>query len=287
MPAVSGCPPPLNLNSMPVSEPGNKQHFDEDCSIDASTRRPSTSSCASENDLSSPTAECMKKMLAEVFDSDDEGQYVAPEPEPEQDICRPFNPRTPEWSPAASPRVCDWQPSPMVQPSPAPQQAGPVQQPMWTAPQAPLMQPPSGPPQINTNKYYRVAFRGGVDLLMEPTFGAMCTGVTLKHNDVIQVCQQILRDDGLVFLRLADGRGWAFDDSALNPEDPSVVQGHWAPVQGQVAVPQPPQPCYRTRMEPAMSQPTMAPMPNPPPYTAGYWGRQSQMEPQTGYWQRR
>lgn len=31
-------------------------------------------------------------------------------------------------------------------------------------------------------------------------------------------------------LRLADGRGWAFDDSALFPHDPSVVRGYWQPV---------------------------------------------------------
>merc|ERR1712178_230433 len=38
--------------------------------------------------------------------------------------------------------------------------------------------------------------------------------------------------DGRIYLLLADGRGWAFDDAALMPHDPSVVRGRWqaAPV---------------------------------------------------------
>eukprot|EP00434_Breviolum_minutum_P006246 symbB.v1.2.005511.t1/scaffold310.1/size231343/16 len=36
--------------------------------------------------------------------------------------------------------------------------------------------------------------------------------------------------DGRIYLRLADGRGWAFDDSTLFPHDPSVIRGYWQPV---------------------------------------------------------
>jgi len=32
-----------------------------------------------------------------------------------------------------------------------------------------------------------------------------------------------------MYLLLADYRGWAFDDSALMPHDPSVVRGRWSP----------------------------------------------------------
>lgn len=45
----------------------------------------------------------------------------------------------------------------------------------------------------------------------------------LCQNATLAVAEEILGADGRVYLRLADGRGWAFDDSALFPHDPSVV----------------------------------------------------------------
>merc|ERR1712224_864985 len=44
-------------------------------------------------------------------------------------------------------------------------------------------------------------------------------------------CERIQGLDGRVYLLLADGRGWAFDDSALIPHDPSVVRGRWTPME--------------------------------------------------------
>eukprot|EP00438_Fugacium_kawagutii_P001838 Skav215874 [mRNA] locus=scaffold2770:123964:125952:- [translate_table: standard] len=78
--------------------------------------------------------------------------------------------------------------------------------------------------------WYRVAFAGGVDLRHGPSVEAPRTGETLCQNATLAVAEEILGADGRVYLRLADGRGWAFDDSALFPHDPSVVRGYWQPV---------------------------------------------------------
>merc|ERR1712118_326234 len=62
---------------------------------------------------------------------------------------------------------------------------------------------------------------------MLPDVDAALTGETLQHNEIFAVCEEVPCADGRIYLRLADGRGWAFDDSALLPEDPSVVRGDW------------------------------------------------------------
>merc|ERR1719191_2239773 len=77
--------------------------------------------------------------------------------------------------------------------------------------------------------WYRVSFLGGIALRTAPNIDSVCTGWMLRHNEVFEVCQSVLGMDGRVYLLLADGRGWAFDDSALFPHDPSVVHGRWSP----------------------------------------------------------
>merc|ERR1711904_757724 len=52
----------------------------------------------------------------------------------------------------------------------------------------------------------------------------------LYQNETFAVQQRIQGADGRVYLLLADYRGWAFDDSALMPHDPSVVRGRWNPL---------------------------------------------------------
>lgn len=52
----------------------------------------------------------------------------------------------------------------------------------------------------------------------------------MAHNEVFAVVEEIPAADGRIYLRLADGRGWAFDNSALMPHSPSVVKGNWVPV---------------------------------------------------------
>eukprot|EP00928_Gymnodinium_smaydae_P033896 TRINITY_DN2414_c1_g1_i1.p1 TRINITY_DN2414_c1_g1~~TRINITY_DN2414_c1_g1_i1.p1 ORF type:complete len:169 (-),score=41.04 TRINITY_DN2414_c1_g1_i1:66-572(-) len=78
--------------------------------------------------------------------------------------------------------------------------------------------------------WYRVAYAGGVDLRYGPSVEAPKTGDTLCQNATIAAAEEVLGQDQRVYLRLADGRGWAFDDSALFPHDPSVVRGYWRPV---------------------------------------------------------
>merc|ERR1719226_45978 len=78
--------------------------------------------------------------------------------------------------------------------------------------------------------WYRVAFVGGVDLRHGPSVEAARTGETLCQNATFAAAEELLGADGRVYLRLADGRGWAFDDTALFPHDPAVIRGYWSPV---------------------------------------------------------
>lgn len=78
--------------------------------------------------------------------------------------------------------------------------------------------------------WYRVAFVGGVDLRHGPSVEAPRTGEMLCQNATFAAAEELMGADGRVYLRLADGRGWAFDDSTLFPHDPSVVRGFWQPV---------------------------------------------------------
>lgn len=74
---------------------------------------------------------------------------------------------------------------------------------------------------------YRVAYLGGVMIRSGPSVTAPTTGVRLLQNDIIAVSDEIPGSDCRIYLRLADGSGWAFDDSLLVPHDPSCVRGHW------------------------------------------------------------
>eukprot|EP00929_Paragymnodinium_shiwhaense_P088150 TRINITY_DN4837_c0_g1_i1.p2 TRINITY_DN4837_c0_g1~~TRINITY_DN4837_c0_g1_i1.p2 ORF type:complete len:172 (-),score=22.12 TRINITY_DN4837_c0_g1_i1:371-886(-) len=76
----------------------------------------------------------------------------------------------------------------------------------------------------------RVAYAGGVDLRSGPSVQAPKTGETLCQNATFAAAEEIMGQDSRIYLRLADGRGWAFDDSAIFPQDPSVCRGFWQPV---------------------------------------------------------
>jgi len=72
--------------------------------------------------------------------------------------------------------------------------------------------------------WYCVAFISGIDIRADPHVDGRRTGVILRRGVVFAVSESLMGYDGRVYLRLADGRGWAFDDTVLIPEDPSVVK---------------------------------------------------------------
>lgn len=80
------------------------------------------------------------------------------------------------------------------------------------------------------NSLWRVAHECGVSLRSGPGLDAPFTGCKMEYNEIFQVSEEIQAPYGCVSLRIADGRGWTFDDSALAPNYPSVVRGTWVPV---------------------------------------------------------
>jgi len=87
------------------------------------------------------------------------------------------------------------------------------------------------PPQVQEQVWwYRVSFLGGIALRSAPSVDAARTGHMLFQNETFAVRERLQGVDGRVYLLLADYRGWAFDDSALMPHDPSVVRGRWSPM---------------------------------------------------------
>eukprot|EP00746_Dinoflagellata_sp_MGD_P164091 gnl/MRDRNA2_/MRDRNA2_92530_c0_seq1.p1 gnl/MRDRNA2_/MRDRNA2_92530_c0~~gnl/MRDRNA2_/MRDRNA2_92530_c0_seq1.p1 ORF type:complete len:391 (-),score=71.65 gnl/MRDRNA2_/MRDRNA2_92530_c0_seq1:359-1402(-) len=91
---------------------------------------------------------------------------------------------------------------------------------------APAPQIAPAPPII---AWYRVAFAGGVALRSGPSVDSARNGGMLYQNETFAVSETLNGLDSRVYLLLADGRGWAFDDSALMPHDPSVIRGRWQP----------------------------------------------------------
>lgn len=88
---------------------------------------------------------------------------------------------------------------------------------------APMMPAPPFMRASSCN-WYCVAFISGIDIRADPHVDGRRTGVILQCGVVFAVSESLIGYDGRVYLRLADGRGWAFDDTALIPEDPSVVK---------------------------------------------------------------
>lgn len=87
--------------------------------------------------------------------------------------------------------------------------------------------PAAAAPSSPVVAWYRVAYLGGISVRQGPSYAAPKTGATLGCNEIVGVSEEVPSPDGCVYLRLSDGRGWVFDDSALMPQDPSVVRGHW------------------------------------------------------------
>jgi len=120
-------------------------------------------------------------------------------------------------------------------PAPAPAQAPPPPVlPLALAPVVPftqdlaVSQPMPSTAEAQHVWWYRVSFLGGIALRNAPSVDAARTGHMLYQNETFAVRERIQGADGRVYLLLADYRGWAFDDSALMPHDPSVVRGRWS-----------------------------------------------------------
>lgn len=85
----------------------------------------------------------------------------------------------------------------------------------------------SQPRQPSPICWYRVSYLGGINLRFGPSIEAPLTGTTLPQMEVFAIAEEVPGADGRVYLRLCDGRGWAFDDALLMPHDPSVKRGQW------------------------------------------------------------
>jgi len=93
-----------------------------------------------------------------------------------------------------------------------------------------FMAPPassSSPSSSSWMSWFRVAYQGGIQLRNAPFIDAPLTGHMLQQNETFAVSEELSSTDGRVYLRVSDGRGWAFDDTALMPHDPCVKRGGW------------------------------------------------------------
>jgi len=79
--------------------------------------------------------------------------------------------------------------------------------------------------------WFRVAYLGGISLRAGPSIDAPLTGAVLAQMETFPVSEEVTGSDCRIYLCLSDGRGWAFDDTALMPLDPSVKRGTWMPPQ--------------------------------------------------------
>lgn len=77
------------------------------------------------------------------------------------------------------------------------------------------------------DSWFRVSYQGGIQLRNAPFIDAPLTGNVLPQNETFSVSEELPSPDGRVYLRLSDGRGWAFDDTAIMPHDPCVKRGGW------------------------------------------------------------
>lgn len=121
---------------------------------------------------------------------------------------------------------------------------------------------------VGQTTFFQVAYQGGVEVRAGP-FSAPQTGLVLNHNEVFAVKEEIVGLDGIVYLCLADGRGWVFDDTSLMPQDPSVVRCTYTPPQASslapcAPVPPPQSPAPAARAEVVLPPPPTMPATPPP-----------------------
>eukprot|EP00419_Tripos_fusus_P021875 CAMPEP_0172719878 /NCGR_PEP_ID=MMETSP1074-20121228/75758_1 /TAXON_ID=2916 /ORGANISM="Ceratium fusus, Strain PA161109" /LENGTH=513 /DNA_ID=CAMNT_0013545277 /DNA_START=63 /DNA_END=1604 /DNA_ORIENTATION=- len=78
--------------------------------------------------------------------------------------------------------------------------------------------------QPGNGLHYRVVTKGayGIGIRTEPDVAGPRTGDDLIRGDVFEVDDVVQIEGEPLYLRLADGRGWVFDTSTIDPENPSV-----------------------------------------------------------------
>jgi len=78
--------------------------------------------------------------------------------------------------------------------------------------------------QPGTGNYYRVITNGpfGIGIREDADIESQRTGEDLVRGTVFEVDEVRPTEDGPTYLHLADGRGWVFDMSPVDPENPSV-----------------------------------------------------------------
>eukprot|EP00747_Dinoflagellata_sp_TGD_P182145 gnl/TRDRNA2_/TRDRNA2_36266_c0_seq2.p1 gnl/TRDRNA2_/TRDRNA2_36266_c0~~gnl/TRDRNA2_/TRDRNA2_36266_c0_seq2.p1 ORF type:complete len:349 (+),score=71.45 gnl/TRDRNA2_/TRDRNA2_36266_c0_seq2:56-1102(+) len=69
---------------------------------------------------------------------------------------------------------------------------------------------------------YRVRYRGGVHLCRGPGVEYGRAGEVLRFGENFAATAEFDGADGRLYLRLADRRGWAYDDAGVLPDDPSL-----------------------------------------------------------------
>merc|ERR1719456_1055925 len=79
---------------------------------------------------------------------------------------------------------------------PPPDHAAPQRGPSWV--------PSMCSTDVDTHTWYRVAYLGGIDLRVQPSFLAAKSGVVLPQNEVFPVSAEIVGSDGRIYLRLTD-----------------------------------------------------------------------------------
>jgi len=79
-------------------------------------------------------------------------------------------------------------------------------------------------PLVPILSHFQVTYLGGVEIRVGPHCDAPHTGLILAQNEMFSVSEELVGNDSRIYLRLADGRGWVFDDAMLFPHDPSVVR---------------------------------------------------------------
>lgn len=71
-------------------------------------------------------------------------------------------------------------------------------------------------------KLFRVTTSVGIAIRAQPDVQANRTGGLLRYGEVFEVSAEVAGIDGRLYLKLHGADGWAFDDSAVDAEDPSV-----------------------------------------------------------------